>query len=72
MVNNLVGQAFIAALTEGKAIVDESCTRTAVIALTIECSPPRHRNPPGDTAITQAPPGTPGGAFRTQPPAHRQ
>lgn len=36
MVNNLASQALIAALTEGKAIVDESSTRTAVTEVTTE------------------------------------
>jgi type II secretory pathway predicted ATPase ExeA len=36
MVNNLASQALIAAITEGKAIVDESSTRTAVTEVTTE------------------------------------
>ena len=36
MVNNLASQALIAALTEGKAIVDESSTRTAITEVTTE------------------------------------
>ncbi len=36
MINNLASQALIAALTEGKAIVDESSTRTAVTEVTTE------------------------------------
>jgi type II secretory pathway predicted ATPase ExeA len=36
MVNNLASQALIAALADGKAIVDESSTRTAVTEVTTE------------------------------------
>jgi type II secretory pathway predicted ATPase ExeA len=36
MINNLAGQALLAALIEGKAIVDESTTRTAVTEVTTE------------------------------------
>jgi type II secretory pathway predicted ATPase ExeA len=36
MINNLASQALLAALIEGKAVVDESTTRTAVTEVTTE------------------------------------